>query len=106
MHPQFVDLLMCPETREPLTLHAEQQQPNGFVVSGKLVSRSGKTYPIINGIPRFVARESYSKSWGFEWNFWPRVERQACFPQRQNLSDHQRNSALCGEGVLQQKLGF
>ena len=92
MHPQFLNLLMCPETRAPLTLQATEQRPNGFVVAGTLTSPAGKVYPIINGIPRFVSRESYSKSWGFEWNFWPRVQ----------FEDHLKGTPM--EGVTRDKV--
>ena len=92
MHAQFLPLLQCPETREPLTLEAKEIRPNGFVVTGTLSSPSGRQYPIINGIPRFVAKESYSKSWGFEWNFWPRVQ----------FEDHLKGTPM--DGVTRDKV--
>ena len=45
-----------------------------MVQSGELVSPSGRRYPIIRGIPRFVDVEHYASSFGFEWNRWPRVQ--------------------------------
>jgi len=92
MHQQFIDLLKCPETGENLTLHGDEVRPNGFVVRGTLTSASGKMYPIINGIPRFVSKETYSKSWGFEWNFWPRVQ----------FEDHLKGTPM--EGVTRDKV--
>lgn len=74
MHARYIPLLKCPKTGAHLTLNAWDVRPNGFVVTGSLTSSGGMSYPIIRGIPRFVDRESYSKSWGFEWNFWPRVQ--------------------------------
>ena len=69
-----MNLLCCPETGEELNLTVEEGKPNGMVVSGKLVSRSGRIYPIVRGIPRFVKSEHYAASFGFEWNRWPRVQ--------------------------------
>lgn len=92
MHAQFLTLLQCPETQTPLTLTPRIQRDNGFVVEGMLQSESGRIYPIIRGIPRFVAKESYSKSWGFEWNFWPRVQ----------FEDHLKGTPM--EGATRTKL--
>ena len=77
MHPKFLHLLACPETGEPLALDAEETLPNGIVWRGELRTPSGRYYPIVRGVPRFVARESYASSFGFEWTRWPRVQFEA-----------------------------
>ena len=42
---------------------------SGSVVEGTLgCSHCGKQYPITKGVPRFVESESYSSSFGFQWN--------------------------------------
>lgn len=74
MHPKFQNLLCCPETKEPLHLKPAEVQSNGLVVSGELISPSGRSYPIVRGIPRFVSEEQYASSFGYEWNRWPRVQ--------------------------------
>src|SRR5687767_9554080 len=77
MHPKFLNILCCPETGEPLSLVAENTRPNGIVWTGTLSTRSGRMYPIIRGVPRFVSRELYASSFGFEWTRWPRVQFEA-----------------------------
>lgn len=74
MHPDFLPLLCCPATGEELTLDAEATNEHGMVVTGKLTNRSGRAYPIIRGIPRFVSEELYAGSFGYEWTRWPRVQ--------------------------------
>jgi SAM-dependent methyltransferase len=74
MHPKFVSILRCPETGERLKLHAETFDRHGMVRAGRLVSISGREYPIVRGIPRFVSAEHYASSFGFEWSRWPRVQ--------------------------------
>ena len=55
--PHF-SVLACPETGQPLRR-----------VGDALVSADGaRRYPIIRGIPRFVANDFYVKSFSFEWN--------------------------------------
>jgi len=46
---------------------------NGLITSGRFDQWSGISYPIIRGI-RFAKSEAYSKSFGYEWNKWPRVQ--------------------------------
>lgn len=74
MHPRFIEALCCPETREPLALEATERAPDGAVAAGALVSPSGRRYPIVRGVPRFVGEERYAASFGYEWNRWPRVQ--------------------------------
>ena len=74
MHPKFLDLLCCPDTREALALEAQVTLQNGTVWAGSLRSASGREYPIVRGVPRFVARERYAASFGWEWGRWPRVQ--------------------------------
>jgi SAM-dependent methyltransferase len=74
MHPKFLNLLRCPDTGESLTLDARITRDNGMVWTGHLVSESGRFYPIIRGVPRFVSRQDYSASFGWEWGRWPRVQ--------------------------------
>src|SRR5262245_50263575 len=74
MHPQFLKYLCCPASGEPLHLRADQSRSNGLVTTGLLSTVSGRQYPIVRGIPRFVSAEQYAGSFGFEWNRWPRVQ--------------------------------
>ena len=75
MHPKFLSLLCCPESRQDLQLNIEIQQENGMVISGTLNTPDGRySYPIIDGCPRFVAVEGYAASFGREWEKFPQVQ--------------------------------
>lgn len=74
MHPKFLDILCCPETGDALSLDAKKVRPNGTVESGTLAAPSGRSYPIVRGVPRFVGAERYASSFGYEWGRWPRVQ--------------------------------
>jgi SAM-dependent methyltransferase len=72
MHLKFTKYLCDPENLENLTL--EKKLMNGEdVISGILMSTKN-SYPIINGIPRFVKNEAYSSNFGYQWKRWPRVQ--------------------------------
>jgi len=75
MHIKFLKLLKCPITGSPLKLKVARQLNNGFINDGTLISANNKhVYPIINGIPRFVDKQLYSGSFGYEWHKWPKVQ--------------------------------
>lgn len=75
MNSIFLNLLVCPETKEEFDLEIKEKNPNGTIKTGSLISKSSKRiYPIINSIPRFVNEESYSNSFGYEWIKWPKVQ--------------------------------
>lgn len=77
MHTQVLDLLVCPSCRRdaPLAL-AAASQADGEVIDGTLVCGGcGATWPIVNGIPRFVKQESAPfDNFAFEWNRWKTVQ--------------------------------
>ena len=66
-------LLLCdPETREDLSL-IDPIYVGDEIHRGHLVSPSN-SYPITNGIPRFVRDEGYSDNFGYQWNRWAQVQ--------------------------------
>lgn len=79
MHSSFVHFFVDPETKEPLDLQIIQCHEE-FIDVGFLVNNaSGKRYPIIRGIPRFVDHDSqnYSSTFGYQWQKWSRVQFEA-----------------------------
>lgn len=69
MHPEFIDLLRCPETGSVLTLEAPTWDEGGRVREGWLRNEAGdKRYPIRNFIPRFVPESNYADNFGMQWN--------------------------------------
>jgi len=74
MHPRFLDILCCPDTGEALSLEHAEYGRHGMVRRGWLVSVSGRAYPIVRGVPRFVSAEHYAGSFGYEWTRWPRLQ--------------------------------
>jgi uncharacterized protein YbaR (Trm112 family)/ubiquinone/menaquinone biosynthesis C-methylase UbiE len=72
MTPELLALLCDPISKSPLTLVDETRDERGHIRSGRLVSPAGRSYPIVNGIPRFVedaASKQAVRSFGDEWNY-------------------------------------
>lgn len=74
MHPQFLDVLRCPETGERLRLTVHEWGPCGMVLTGTLSASGAMSYPILRGIPRFVATQGNASSFGYQWRRWPRIQ--------------------------------
>lgn len=66
-----LEYLACPIDGSPLELHDARQEGDD-IVAGRLVGRNGRSYPIVDGVPRFVAVAAQTQdtveSFGFEWN--------------------------------------
>ena len=69
MRTELVERLQCPHCGGCLTPHTEVPgNSRGTVDLGHLVcGRCSSTFPITNGIPRFVGREGYVSSFGHQW---------------------------------------
>jgi SAM-dependent methyltransferase len=75
MHSKFLSILICPQTKQELTLNSEITDEKGLIISGELITVDGNVkYRIRNGIPRFVAEEKYTGNFGYEWKKWSRVQ--------------------------------
>jgi len=72
MHIKFVRFLVDPISKEQL-VYEGPEPVNGIVSEGFLASSTGK-YPIVRGVPRFVPKENYAESFGWQWNHWARVQ--------------------------------
>lgn len=80
MTPFLINLLCEPVTKAPLELVNPIFDEYGYIKSGDLIAPSGKRFPIINGIPRFVdfVPQNTVDSFGDEWNYF-------------NFTDHKIN---------------
>lgn len=73
---EFLDSLVCPATGQ--SLHPETNA-SGRDQEPFLVNASGThRYPVIAGIPRFVAPENYADSFGYQWNKYARLQLDSC----------------------------
>lgn len=71
MTPFLLTFLCEPSTKAPLELADAVLDSEGNIQAGALVAPSGRRYPIVNGIPRFVdsVPTGTVHSFGDEWNY-------------------------------------
>lgn len=68
MQLRLVEKLACPKCVRELVCDALAWDDDGGVMSGSLECVQCKTrYPIESGIPRFVPRDNYASSFGYQW---------------------------------------
>lgn len=74
MREEILEVLREPATGAVLELRADRAE-QGRIARGTLVSTTtGREYPIIDGIPRFVDPSNYTDSFGLEWNHFRSVQ--------------------------------
>lgn len=74
MRYETVDLLRCPASGSRLKVEPEESQGDE-IVSGWLVAEdSGRRYPIMAGVPRFVPSGNYTETFGFQWRRFGRTQ--------------------------------
>ncbi|HWE47680.1 MAG TPA: methyltransferase domain-containing protein [Caulobacteraceae bacterium] len=68
MRLKLLDVLACPTCKDDLACEAERSEGDA-VIEGRLTCRGcAAVYPIEDAIPRFVPRENYADSFGYQWN--------------------------------------
>ena len=68
MRKEHLQYLVCPTCKVDLTLSAVYQERAGQIEAGLLACAAcGRTFEVVNAIPRFVPRENYASSFGLEW---------------------------------------
>jgi uncharacterized protein YbaR (Trm112 family) len=55
---RLLDYICDPIDKSDLTLENAKRDDAGNIVEGTLRSESGRVFPIVNGVPRFVQTES------------------------------------------------
>lgn len=74
MREELLQVLGEPSTGAPLELR-EARRVGAAIEQGMLVStQTGKAYPIVRGIPRFVDSSNYATSFGLQWNTFRTVQ--------------------------------
>lgn len=68
MKRDLIEVLADPDTGEPVELSEVREERDGRVIEGTLRTPSGRSFPIVRGIPRFVPAASYAANFGLQWN--------------------------------------
>lgn len=78
MRREIVDLLRWPASGSRLKMEVRETQGEA-IVSGFLVAEdTGRRYPIVAGVPRFVPPENYAETFGFQWRTFARTQLDRC----------------------------
>jgi SAM-dependent methyltransferase len=105
MNPAHVRLLACPTCHGALAL-ASGVPAAGAVLEGTLACAGcGRSFPIVGGIPRFVARENYASGFGLEWTQHARTQYDSYsglkISEQRFFSQTRWPRALQGEVILE-----
>lgn len=69
MRRELLPLLRSPRTGKQLEIASVASERGGDIETGELTTADGsETYPIRAFVPRFVPKENYAETFGFQWN--------------------------------------
>jgi SAM-dependent methyltransferase len=75
MRTASLEFLRSPETHSRLKIKSVTDEEQKEIKTGELIAESSdRTYPIVNFIPRFVSNDSYTASFGEQWNRYRRTQ--------------------------------
>jgi len=66
--------ICCPACKGDLALTVAAGDATTVAEGTLTCAPCGHTYPIVRGVPRFVAHDGYVKTFSYEWNKWSRVQ--------------------------------
>jgi len=74
MKPSALDVLVCSACKASLRLTVDEED-RGEILTGHLqCSECQVVYPIVRGVPRFVAASAYAASFGRQWHWFRTVQ--------------------------------
>lgn len=69
MRLKLLEVLGCPKCYGELSCATEEVDADGDIITGHLqCDACREEFPIVAGIPRFVERDNYASSFGYQWN--------------------------------------
>lgn len=69
MKIELLHLLVAPGTDDPLVLESVSERKGNEIITAVLIEpKSGKQFPVVNSIPRFVPENNYAANFGLEWS--------------------------------------
>jgi SAM-dependent methyltransferase len=68
MRKKLLAVLVCPKCRIELACTPSEMVDDEIERGSLSCAGCGNQYPIENGIPRFVGRDNYASSFGYQWN--------------------------------------
>jgi SAM-dependent methyltransferase len=69
MNKSLLGLLVCPKCKSALTFKSDESRESDNFETGTLECLNcDSSYPVSDGIPRFVERDNYASSFGYQWN--------------------------------------
>jgi SAM-dependent methyltransferase len=74
MRARARELLVCPSCKSDLHLRVEERRGEEIIGGALRCAPCARDYPIVRGIPRFVASGAYASSFGKQWNWFRHVQ--------------------------------
>lgn len=97
MQNKLLKILVCPDCKTELSLTETERLGDEIAEGSLLCPTCSKTYPIINGIPRFVEPDNYASSFGYQWNEFKATQLDSASGTRQSADRFYSETDWSGE---------
>jgi SAM-dependent methyltransferase len=74
MKAAHLDLLACPDCGSGLRATSTSADGDELTSGSLACTSGGHTFPIVDGVPRFVAPDNYAGNFGWQWNRYRRTQ--------------------------------
>lgn len=74
MKTDLLQWICCPACKRDLTLEVADGDATTVREGTLRCAPCARSYPVVRGVPRFVAHDGYVGSFSYEWNKWSRVQ--------------------------------
>ena len=76
MDPKFTEWFACTGCGSPLRVEVSSSaRNNGAIAEGQMVCAScARRFPIVRSMPRFVPSEEYTRTFGYQWNRFDKLQ--------------------------------
>jgi SAM-dependent methyltransferase len=87
MRESSIQYFRSPGSGLKLSLKQKSLCDGDEIVGGTLADEAGTEYPIVAGVPRFVASQAYTSSFGFEWKQFSRTQLDSASGRKASETD-------------------
>ena len=74
MKPKLLEMLVCPADKHELTPKIMEEHEGEWIEGELICQKCHKSYDIKGGIPRFVPKDHYTASFGFQWTTFSKTQ--------------------------------
>jgi len=99
MKRRLVDVLVCPDCKEPLGLEPAVVDGDEIMEGRLTCPDCQRAYPVRAGVPRFLSESTYAENFGYEWHRFRVVQLDSANGTCESATSFSRKAGLTADDV-------